>query len=78
MDIADVLSFVVIEATVVRSIRRRHRLPFAVQEIQVVDLIVIKDLCLLVVEQVLGEVHDCVSWLHRELNLELSFVLISV
>ena len=77
--VADVLSFVVVEATILRTIGCGQGLPtvLAFQDVQVVDLVVFQNLCFFIVEQVFAEVHDDVSWLHWELDLERSLLIIT-
>ena len=77
--VADVLSFVVVEAAVFWTIGCGQRLPavLALQDVQVVDLVVFQNLCFFIVEQVFAEVHDDVSWLHWELDLELSLLIVT-
>ena len=77
--VADVLSFVVVEAAVFWTIGCGQRLPavLALQDVQVVDLVVFQNLCFFIVEQVFAEVHDDVSRLHWELDLERSLLIIT-
>ena len=70
--LADVLALLVIEASVLGAVGRGERLGvvFALEDVQVVDLVVLEDLGLLVVEQVLAQIHHYFAGLHWELDFE--------
>ena len=72
--LANVLAFVVIKAAVFRPIWCRQRLTVVttLQYVQIVDLIIFEYLSLLIIQQILAQVHDDVARLHWELYLKLS------
>ena len=73
--VADILTLVVVEAVVLGSVWSREGLLVPLEEVDEPDLVVLEDFGLFVVEQEFAEVEDDVSWLHWELDLELSFLL---
>jgi len=77
--LADILAFIVVEAAVLGPIRRRQRLSvvFALQDVQIVHRVILENLSLLVVEQVLAEIHDHITGFHWELYLEGTFLVIA-
>ena len=79
VNLADILALVVIEASILGAVWRREsfRVILTLEDVQVVDLVVFKDLSLFIVKQVLAEVHDDVSRLHRELYLERPLLIIA-
>jgi hypothetical protein len=78
VDVTDVLSFVVVETAIFRTIRCRDSFAIflTLQNIQVEDLIVLENLSLFIVKEELGQVIDDIAWLHRELDLEGSLLII--
>ena len=77
--LADVLALLVIEASVLGAVGRGERLSvvFALEDVQVVDLVVLQNLRLLVVKQVLAQVHHHFAGLHWELDLEWPLLIVA-
>lgn len=69
--IANVLALVVVKSAVLRTVRSRQWLRLALKQWNVPDLVVFKDLCLLVVEQGLAQMNHRISRIHRERGLVL-------
>lgn len=77
VNIADVLSFVIVKTPVLRSVWRGNSSAiFSFENVEVVDSVVLKNLALFIVEKVLGEVHHDFTRLHRELDLELPLLVV--
>ena len=77
--ITDVLTLVIVEATVLGPIRSRQRLAtvLTLQNVKVEHLIVLQNLRFFIVKQVFAEVHDDVTRLHGEFNLERPFLVVT-
>ena len=75
MGVADILTLVVVEAIVLRSVWGREWLLVPLEEVDEPDLIVLEDFSLFIVEQVFTEVKHDISGLHREFDLELPLLL---
>ena len=77
--LAYVLALLVIEASVLGAVGRGERLSvvFALKDVQVVDLVVLQYLRLLVIKQVLAQVHHHFAGLHWELDLEWPLLIVA-
>ena len=79
MHLTNVLALLIVKPAVLGPIRRGQWLGivFALQDIEVVDLVVLEDLRLFIVEQVLAQVHHYFAGLHGELDLERPLLIIA-
>ena len=77
MHIANVLALVIVEASVLRAVWCGKGLALSLQDWQVPNLVIFKDLRLLVVNQMLAQVQYCVTRLHWELDFELALVVVA-
>ena len=70
--IANIFAFVIVEAAIFGAVRRCQWFStiFPLQNIEVVNLVVLKNLRLFIVKQVFTKMHDYIARLHRELDLE--------